>query len=63
MREQGFQVSEAYDSQGAITAAQAIKPDLIILDEATLHLNDAEILKALRFQDPDLEYTIVVISG
>ena len=63
LREQGFQVSEAYDSQGAITAAQAIKPDLIILDEATLHLNDAEILKALRFQDPDLEYTIVVISG
>jgi hypothetical protein len=63
LRAQGFQVSEARDSQGAITAAQAIKPDLIILDEAILRLNDAEILKALRFEAPDLEYTIIVISG
>ncbi len=63
LREQGFQVSEAHDAQGAITAAQAVKPDLIVLDEAISTLNDAEILKALRFQAPDLEYTIIVISG
>jgi DNA-binding response OmpR family regulator len=63
LREEGFEVVEAYDPRGAITTAQEVQPDLVILDEMLSRLNDAEILKALRFQDPSRACTIIVLSG
>ena len=63
LRDQGFYVEEAYDPRGAVLTAQKIEPDLVIVDEMVSRLNDAEILKALRFQSPSHEYTIIVLSG
>jgi DNA-binding response OmpR family regulator len=63
LREQGFEVVEAYDPRGAIATVQEIQPDLVVLDEMISRLNDSEILKALRFQDMSRAYTIVVLSG
>jgi hypothetical protein len=63
LREQGFEVVEAYDPRGAITKAQEVQPDLVILDEMLSRLNDAEILRALRFQDPSRACTIIIVSG
>ncbi len=63
LRQQGFEVVEAYDPRGAIATVQEVQPDLVVLDEMISRLNDSEILKALRFQDLSRAYTIVVLSG
>ncbi len=63
LREQGFDVVEAYDPRGAISTALQVKPDLVVLDEMLSKLNDAEVIKALRFQERERAYTIIVLAG
>lgn len=63
LREQGFEVAEAYDPRGAIVTAQKIKPDVVILDEMLSKINDAEVIKALRFQEHEQAYTIIVLAS
>ncbi len=63
LREQGYEVVEAYDPQGAIATAQALNPDLVILDEMLSQLNDAEIIKALRFQQHAQSCSIIVVAS
>lgn len=62
LREQGFEVTQAYDARGAIVAAQQTQPDLVILDEMLSRLNNAEVLKAIRFQNPSHTCSVIVLS-
>ncbi len=68
LRGMGFEVVEAYDPRGTIATAERVKPDVVILDEFFFKLNDAEIIKALRFQQTQSgedrpPYTIIVLMG
>jgi signal transduction histidine kinase/DNA-binding response OmpR family regulator len=63
LRERGFEVVEAYDPRGALVAAQQVEPDVLVLDEMLCRLNDAEVIKALRFQERNRPETIIVVAG
>ncbi len=68
LRGMGFEVAEVYDPRGAIATAERVKPDVVILDEFFSKLNDAEIIKALRFQQTQSgeehpPHTIIVLMG
>ncbi len=63
LREQGFEVVEAYDPRGGISTTMQVKPDRIILDGLISKLNAAEVIKALRFQEHERAYIIIVLAG
>ncbi len=63
LREQGFEVTTAYDPRGAIEAAQKIKPNLVILNAMLSQFNDYQMLKALNYTNMDTHVDILVLSG
>ena len=63
LREDGFQVVEAYDSRGAIAGMPSVVPDRSRIDKMLSQFYDAEAIKVLRFQQKVQNCTIVVIVG
>ena len=63
LREQGFQVAEAYDSRGAIATVQQTQPDVVVFDEMMASLEDAELSKHCAFSRRRRPTTIIVVAG
>ena len=57
----GHEVTVAYDGPGALEAAAAWKPDVMLLDIGLPHLNGYEVAKRLRERGDDA--LLVAVTG
>jgi len=61
LEEQGYSVREAADGRSGLSAIEAEKPDLVVLDYIMPGLTGAEVAKLIREQHPD--QAILFVSG
>lgn len=59
-KKEGFEVQLAFDGEAAMSAAQKLKPDLILLDLLLPKKHGLEVLKDLK-QDPELKNVPVIV--
>ncbi len=62
LRDQNFEVIEIYQQEQVRDAAQALQPDLVVLDETFAQANDNQLLHMLAAQLPELASDIIVVS-
>jgi DNA-binding response OmpR family regulator len=60
---QGYSVAIASDGQGALQAAEAAPPDVILLDIGLPKLNGYEVAKRLRETDAPKKPLLIAVTG
>lgn len=59
----GYRVTLTYDGEEALRAAEAAKPDLVVLDVMMPQLNGWEVCKALRASDKLSDVGILMLTA
>jgi DNA-binding response OmpR family regulator len=59
----GFEVRTAHDGRGAIAAAEALRPDVVLLDIGLPDLSGYDVARTLRERMPGAPMRIVALTG
>jgi len=59
----GFRVTEASNGAEGLERAQAVRPDLIVLDISLPVMDGREMLRRLRDADPSQTVPVIVVTG
>jgi DNA-binding response OmpR family regulator len=63
LREKGYEVATASSGHEALTRAQMVKPDLILLDIMMPQMDGWEVLKLLRVDDGTSDIPVAMLSA
>lgn len=63
LREEGYQITKAYDGEEAIESIKYTKPDLIILDLMMPKVSGFDVIEFLKTGDDTKEIPIIVVTG
>ena len=63
LREKGYEVATASSGHEALTRAQMVKPDLILLDIMMPQMDGWEVLKLLRVDDETSDIPVAMLSA
>ena len=63
LREKGYEVATASSGHEALTRAQMVKPDLILLDIMMPQMDGWEVLKLLRVDDETAQIPVAMLSA
>jgi len=61
--EEGYQITKAYDGEGAIESIKHSKPNLIILDLMMPNVSGFDVIEYLKTGDDTKEIPIIVVTG
>lgn len=59
----GFEVSNAFDGEQAVTAAKEVRPDLVLLDILLPRKNGFEVLETLKADEQLAKIPVVILSN
>ncbi|UCG66425.1 MAG: response regulator, partial [Deltaproteobacteria bacterium] len=63
LRDEGYQITKAYDGEVAIESIKLSKPDLVILDLMMPNVSGFEVIEFLKKGDDTKEIPIIVVTG
>jgi CheY-like chemotaxis protein len=63
MRRFGFEVHTAYDGEQAVARAEAIRPEIVILDLGMPKIDGYEACRRIRSHDWGREMTLIAMTG
>jgi PAS domain S-box-containing protein len=63
LREEGYQIAEAYDGEQAIESVKRYRPDLIILDLMMPNVDGFDVIEYLKWGEETRKIPIIVLTG